>query len=79
MGPKKWSQGYKKNSAVSWALYVVPLLRVLPTYFDAKDEFFFFHFLHQARLGASFLVQLKGIFRIGLRCSKKPCQAFEKF
>lgn len=44
MGPKKWSQGYKKNSAVSWALYVVPLLRVLPTYFDAKDEFFFSFF-----------------------------------
>lgn len=37
----------KKNSAVSWALYVVPLLRVLPTYFDAKDDFFF-HFLNQA-------------------------------
>ena len=29
---------------MSWALYVVPLLRVLPTYFDAKDEFFFSFF-----------------------------------
>ena len=42
-GPRNDLRGIK-NSAVSWALYVVPLLRVLPTYFDAKDEFFFSFF-----------------------------------
>ena len=46
-GPRNDLRGRKKNSAVSWALYVVLLLRVLPTYFDAKDDFFF-HFLNQA-------------------------------
>ena len=49
MGPKKWSQEYKKNSAVSWALYVVPLLRVLPILMPKMNFFFSFFESSQAR------------------------------
>lgn len=54
-----------------WALCVVPLLRVLPILVP-KVQISFFPFLNQARLWAPFLVQLKGILRIGLGCSREP-------
>ena len=50
MGPKKWSQGYKKKFCSELGVICCPTVKSF-AYFDAKDEFFFSFFESSQAMG----------------------------